>query len=50
MPRFIEVARRPRWIGALLAALAVAGVFAALGQWQIDRAVQAYRDCLIASQ
>jgi surfeit locus 1 family protein len=39
-PRFIEVARRPRWVGALLGALLVAGVFAALGQWQIDRAVQ----------
>ncbi|MFC7432352.1 MULTISPECIES: SURF1 family protein [unclassified Agrococcus] len=39
-PRFIEVARQPRWIGALLFALLVAGVFAALGQWQIDRAVQ----------
>lgn len=39
-PRFIEVARQPRWIGALLLALLVAGIFAALGQWQIDRAVQ----------
>jgi surfeit locus 1 family protein len=34
------VARRPRWIGALLFALALAGGFAALGQWQLGRAVQ----------
>jgi cytochrome oxidase assembly protein ShyY1 len=39
-PGFWQVARRPRWIGALLAALAVAAIFAALGQWQVDRAVQ----------
>ncbi|QCR20017.1 SURF1 family cytochrome oxidase biogenesis protein [Agrococcus sp. SGAir0287] len=37
---FLDVARRPRWIGALLAALAVAAIFAALGQWQIGRAVE----------
>ncbi|NQX11994.1 hypothetical protein HQQ80_10190 [Microbacteriaceae bacterium VKM Ac-2855] len=34
-----QVARRPRWILALLLALAVAAGFAALGQWQLDRAV-----------
>jgi surfeit locus 1 family protein len=34
---FWQVARRPRWIGALLLALAVAGAFAALGQWQLER-------------
>lgn len=39
-PSFLDVARRPRWIGALLAALAVAAIFAALGQWQIGRAVE----------
>ncbi|NYJ31837.1 SURF1 family cytochrome oxidase biogenesis protein [Galbitalea soli] len=33
------MARRPRWIGALLLALAIAGGFAALGQWQLGRAV-----------
>ncbi|MEN9620072.1 MAG: hypothetical protein RL499_265, partial [Actinomycetota bacterium] len=32
-PDFWQVARRPRWIGALLLALAVAAGFAALGQW-----------------
>lgn len=34
------MARRPRWIAALFGALAVAAIFAALGQWQIGRAVQ----------
>lgn len=31
---------RPRWVLALLAALAVAAGFALLGQWQIERAVE----------
>lgn len=35
-----SVARRPRWIVALLVALGIAAGFAALGQWQIGRAVQ----------
>jgi surfeit locus 1 family protein len=35
-----SVARRPRWIVALLLALGIAAGFAALGQWQIGRAVQ----------
>ncbi len=34
------VARRPRWIGALLLALALASGFAALGQWQLARSVE----------
>ncbi|HEY5231786.1 MAG TPA: SURF1 family cytochrome oxidase biogenesis protein [Galbitalea sp.] len=34
------MARRPRWIAALVLALGVAAGFAALGQWQIGRAVQ----------
>jgi cytochrome oxidase assembly protein ShyY1 len=33
------VARRPRWIGALLLALAIAAGFSALGQWQLARSV-----------
>jgi cytochrome oxidase assembly protein ShyY1 len=33
------VAVRPRWIAALVLALAVAGAFAALGQWQLERSV-----------
>jgi cytochrome oxidase assembly protein ShyY1 len=38
---FWSVARRPRWIGALLLALAIAAGFAALGQWQLARSVAA---------
>jgi surfeit locus 1 family protein len=38
---FWTVARRPRWIGALLLALAIAAGFAALGQWQLARSVAA---------
>lgn len=37
MRGFFAVARRPRWIGGLLLALAIAGGFAALGQWQLER-------------
>jgi len=36
-----QVARRPRWLAALLLALVIAALFAALGQWQIGRAVDA---------
>jgi surfeit locus 1 family protein len=32
-----SVARRPRWVAALLLALGIAAAFAALGQWQLDR-------------
>jgi surfeit locus 1 family protein len=35
-----SVARRPRWIAALVLALGIAAGFAALGQWQVGRAVQ----------
>jgi cytochrome oxidase assembly protein ShyY1 len=34
------VARRPRWIAALILALAIAGGFAALGQWQLARSFE----------
>ena len=34
---FFSVARRPKWIAGLFFALAVAAVFALLGQWQLDR-------------
>jgi surfeit locus 1 family protein len=37
-PTFFRVATRPKWIGALLLSLAVAAIFAGLGQWQLDRA------------
>ena len=36
-PTFFSVARQPKWIGALFLSLAVAAIFAALGQWQLDR-------------
>jgi len=36
-PTFFSVARRPKWISGLLLALAVAVVFALLGQWQLER-------------
>jgi hypothetical protein len=32
-----QVARRPKWIFGLFLALAIAGVFALLGQWQLER-------------
>lgn len=38
-PTLREVMIRPRWIGVLLFALVVAGVFAWLGQWQLSRAI-----------
>jgi cytochrome oxidase assembly protein ShyY1 len=34
---------RPRWIGALLLALALAAGFAWLGQWQLERAIESGR-------
>ena len=34
---FFSVARRPKWIAGLLFSLAVAAVFALLGQWQLER-------------
>jgi surfeit locus 1 family protein len=38
--RFWTVARRPRWIAALLLCLGIAAGFAALGQWQLSRSIQ----------
>ncbi|MGM1028700.1 MAG: SURF1 family cytochrome oxidase biogenesis protein [Actinomycetota bacterium] len=40
LPTFRQVATRPRWIIVLVGCIAVAAVFALLGQWQIDRAVE----------
>lgn len=37
--RFWALARTPRWIAALLLALAIAAGFAALGQWQLGRSI-----------
>ena len=39
-PTFLRVASRPKWIGALLLALAVAAMFAGFAQWQFDRTVR----------
>lgn len=39
-PTFARAARRPKWVGVLLFALAVAAGFAWLGQWQLGRAVE----------
>jgi len=39
-PGFWRIARRPRWIAALVLALGVAGGFAALGQWQLERSLE----------
>lgn len=36
-PTWSQVAKRPRWIAGLFLALAVAAVFALLGQWQLER-------------
>jgi hypothetical protein len=36
-PTFFSVAKRPKWIAGLIFALAVAAVFALLGQWQLQR-------------
>ncbi len=38
-PTLTAVMRKPKWIGALLLALLVAGVFAWLGQWQLGFAI-----------
>ena len=36
-PTWSQVARRPKWIFGLFFALAMAALFALLGQWQLDR-------------
>lgn len=41
---------RPRWIGALVFALLLAGGFAWLGQWQLERAVEAGKVVEIPSE
>lgn len=45
-----EVARRPRWIGALVFALAVAALFAWLGHWQLDRSVESLKPVSTGSE
>jgi hypothetical protein len=36
-PTWSQVAKRPKWIAGLFLALAVAAIFALLGQWQLER-------------
>lgn len=38
-PTFWQVARRPKWIAGLLVAVAIAGAFAFLGRWQLERSI-----------
>ncbi len=40
---FWQVARRPKWIAVLLLTLAVAGLFAFLGRWQLERSFDSAR-------
>lgn len=40
LPGFWEVARRPQWIGVLVACLIVAAIFGVLANWQTARAVE----------
>lgn len=44
---FWSIARRPKWIAALILALAIAGGFAALGQWQLSRSVEGGADTTV---
>lgn len=49
-PTLGQVMRRPRWILALLLALAVAAGFAWLGQWQLSNAVRLESGSSVASE
>jgi surfeit locus 1 family protein len=40
MSSMLGIALRPKWIAALLLALAIATGFAALGQWQLSRSIE----------
>ena len=40
---FWQMARRPKWIAALLLALAIAALFAFLGRWQLERSIDSSR-------
>lgn len=44
---FWKIARRPKWIAALILALAIAGGFAALGQWQLSRSIESGADTVV---
>ena len=49
-PTRAQVRRRPVWLLSLLACLAVAGVFAWLGQWQMEHAIQEDTNALVDSE
>lgn len=49
-PTLAQVMRRPRWIAALVLALAVAGGFAWLGRWQLGHAVTLEHDDSVHSE
>ncbi len=40
---FWRIARRPKWIAVLLLVLVIAGAFAWLGRWQLERAIDSSR-------
>lgn len=39
-PSWFQVARRPKWIAGLFLSLAIAAIFALLGQWQLSRSFE----------
>jgi surfeit locus 1 family protein len=43
-PTWFQVAKRPRWILGLVVSLIIAAVFAALGQWQLERSFEEIRE------
>ncbi|AMM19842.1 hypothetical protein AX769_06325 [Frondihabitans sp. PAMC 28766] len=45
-----EVARTPKWIAALVFALALAALFAFLGHWQLDRSVESLKPAHTATE
>ncbi len=49
-PSLAKVMRKPKWIGALLLALLVAGGFAWLGQWQLGHAISLSQESSVAAE
>lgn len=49
-PTLAAVMRRPKWIGALLLALLVAGGFAWLGQWQLGHAISLNNESAVEAE
>jgi len=42
-PTFWQVARRPKWVWGLVLAIVIAGAFAFLGRWQLERSIDGSR-------